>query len=131
MSNPTDSTMPSAPEMRALAKRSLRDFFKRKSIKNLVSVLVPSALAVILFPIFGPAAAGTAAAAAVKNGLSLLGLSFSIETVEKLLKPIQGKAIDVSDLQGVLAELLARDPKVNDEAAMAMVMMMPAIKEAA
>jgi hypothetical protein len=78
MTNPTDNTnLPPAPELKEQSKKSLREFFQQKSVRNLVNVLVPSALAAILFPIFGPVVAGGAAAVAVQNGLKLLGDIFS------------------------------------------------------
>src|SRR6266581_3700059 len=65
--NPTNTSsgMPSAPELKEQSYKGLREFFQQKSIRNLVSVLVPSALAAILFPVFGPAVAGGAAAVTI------------------------------------------------------------------
>ncbi len=127
--------VPSASELKAQSKKGLRAFFRQPSIKKLVSVLVPSALAAALFPIFGPAVAGTAAAIAIQNGLKLLGISFSAGTIEKLLKPLEGKKLEEGDVQAVLEEtlekLLPEDKQVNEEAAKALVMVIPEVKESA
>ena len=132
MTNPTDNTnVPPAPELKEQSKKSLREFFQQKSVRNLVNVLVPSALAAILFPIFGPVVAGGAAAVAVQNGLKLLGIDFSADSISKILKPLEGKSIDESDVQAVLQDLLPKDKQVNEEATKAVVTMAPEIKEAA
>lgn len=130
--NPTNnsSEMPSAPELKDQSKKGLREFFQQKSIRNLVTVLVPGALAAILFPVFGPAVAGGAAAVAVQNGLKLLGISLSTETIGKILKPLEGQQIDESDVQVVLQDLLPKDQQVNEEAAKALVTVAPEVKEA-
>lgn len=128
-------SMPSAAETKAQTKKGLREFFQQPSVKKLAGVLVPGALAVILFPIFGPAVAGTAASIAIQNGLKLLGISFSASTVEKLLKPLEGRKLEETDIQGVLEDtlekLLPNDRQVNEEAAKALVMVAPEVKEAA
>ena len=131
--NPTNNSsgMPSAPELKEQSKRGLREFFQQKSIRNLVTVLVPSALAAILFPVFGPALASGAAAVAIQNGLKLLGISLSADTIGKILKPLEGRQIDESDVQAVLQDLLSKDKQVNDEAAKALVTIAPEVKEAA
>jgi hypothetical protein len=54
-------------------------------VKDLVSVLVPSALAAILLPVFGPVVAAPVAAVAVHNGLKAFGISFSADSIEKML----------------------------------------------
>lgn len=134
MNNPTDSTstMPStAVELKEQAKQGLREFFQQKSVKNLVNVLVPSALAAILFPVFGPAVAAGAVAVAVQNSLKLLGISFSADSIAKILKPLEGKQIEESDVQAVLEDVLTKDKQVNDEAAKALVTVAPEVKEAA
>ncbi len=97
----TSSGMPSVPELKEQSNKGLREFFQQKSIRNLVNVLVPSALAAILFPIFGPAVAGGAAAVAIQNGLKLLGISLSADTIGKVLKPLEGRQIDESDVQAM------------------------------
>jgi hypothetical protein len=123
--------MPSAPELKEQSKKGLREFFQQKSIRNLVNVLVPSALAAILFPVFGPVVAGGAAAVAIQNALKLLDISLSADTIGKILKPLEGRQIDESDVQTVLADLLPKDKQVNDEAAKALVAVAPEVKEAA
>jgi hypothetical protein len=127
----TSSGMPSASELKEQSKRGLREFFQQKSIRNLVTVLVPSALAAILFPVFGPAVAGGAAAVAIQNGLKLLGISLSAETIGKILKPLEGRQMDESDMQAVLQDLLPKDKQVNEEAAKALITVAPEVKEAA
>src|SRR5579859_7775994 len=107
-------SLPSVPDAHKQQKKSLQEFFQQKSVKSLVSVLVPGALAAALFPFF-PAVAALPAAIAVKNGLDAMHISLSIETVEKILKPLQGKSIEESDVQEVLEELLPKDKKVNEE----------------
>jgi hypothetical protein len=133
MTNPTNNSsgMPSAPELKEQSRKGLREFFQQKSIRNLVNVLVPSALAAILFPVFGPAVAGGAAAVAIQNGMKLLGISLSADTIGKILKPLEGQQIDESDVQTVLQDLLLTDKQVNDEAAKALVTIVPEVKEAA
>lgn len=138
MSNSSDDSsgsMPSAAETKAQTKKGLREFFQQPSVKKLVGVLVPGALAAILFPIFGPAVAGTAASIAIQNGLKLLGISFSASTIEKLLKPLEGRKLEEADIQGALEDtlekLLPSDSQVNEEAAKALVMVTPEVKEAA
>ncbi len=127
----TNSGMPSAPELKEQSKKGLREFFQQKSIRNLVNVLVPSALAAILFPVFGPAVAGGAAAVAIQNGLKLLDISLSADTIVKILKPLEGRQIDEGDVQAVLQDLLPEDKQVNEEAAKALVTVAPEVKEAA
>ena len=117
------------------AKLRLREFFQNKYVKNLVPILVPSALAAALLPVFGPVAAGTAAAVAIKNSLALLKIDMSTDTIGKLLKPIEGKKLEEDDIQEVLTDalkdLLPKDKKVNEEAAKTLVTVAPSIKEAA
>ncbi len=131
--NPTNTSsgMPSAPELKEQSNKGLREFFQQKSIRNLVNVLVPSALAAILFPVFGPVVAGGAAAVAIQNGLKLLDISLSADTIGKILKPLEGRQIDESDVQTVLQDLLPKDKQVNDEVAKALVTIAPEVKEAA
>src|SRR5260370_39275684 len=131
--NPTNNSsgMPSAPALKEQSSKGLREFFQQKSIRNLVNVLVPSALAAILFPVFGPVVAGGAAAVAIQNGLKLLDISLSADTIGKILKPLEGRQIDESDVQTVLQDLLPTDRQVNDEAAKALVTIVPEVKEAA
>jgi hypothetical protein len=131
--NPTNNSsgMPSAPALKDQSNKGLREFFQQKSIRNLVNVLVPSALAAILFPVFGPVVAGGAAAVAIQNGLKLLDISLSADTIGKILKPLEGRQIDESDVQAVLQDLLPRDQQVNEEAAKALVTVAPEVKEAA
>src|SRR5205814_4644339 len=80
------------------SKLGLRRFFQQPIIRNSVSVLVPGVLAAALFPIFGPVVAAPAAAVAIQNGLKLLGISFSATTIDKLLKPLEGKPIEEADI---------------------------------
>src|SRR5258708_29982667 len=121
--NPTNNSsgMPLAPELKEQSKRGLREFFQQKSIRNLVTVLVPSALAAILFPVFGPAVAGGAAAVAIQNGMKLLGISLSADTIGKIVKPLEGRHIHESDVQYVRQDLLPLDKEANDEVAKALV----------
>lgn len=125
------SAKPSASEMQARSKKSLREFFQQKSIRNLVDVLVPGILAAVLFPIFGPAAAAGAAAIAVQNGLKLLGIDMSAETIDKVLKPLEGKSVDESDVEEVLQAVLPKDKQVNEEAARTLVVVLPEVRQAA
>jgi len=120
-----------APDVVAQAKQRLRRFFQNEHVKDLVSVLVPSALAAILFPVFGPVVAAPAAAVAVQNGLKAFGISFSADSIEKMLKPLEGRPIDESDVKAVLKDLLPKDEQVNDEAAQALVKVVPDVKDAA
>lgn len=137
MTNPTDNagSIPSTSELKTQAKKGLREFFQQPSIRKLVDVLVPSALAAVLLPIFGPAVAGAAASVAIENGLRLLGISFSAETIGKLLKPFEGRKLEEADIQAVLQdtleEVLPKDRQVNEEAAKALVMVIPEVREAA
>src|SRR5207245_1841083 len=100
------------------SKQRLWAFFQNKYVKKLTPILVPGALAAALLPVFGPVVAGTAAAVAIKNMLSLLHVEMSTDTIEKLLKPIYGKQMDENDLQEALTDtlndLLPTDPKVNE-----------------
>ena len=117
------------------SKRHLHEFFQNKYVKNSVSILVPGVLAAALLPVLGPVAAGAAASVAIKNSLALLKIEMSTDTIEKLLKPIEGKQLDDDDLQSVLTDtlqdLLPKDRQVNEEAAKALVVVAPDIKEAA
>jgi hypothetical protein len=133
MSHSTDNTSvtPGDHDIVAQAKQRLHRFFQNEYVKDLVSVLVPSALAAILFPVFGPVVAAPAAAVAVQNGLKAFGISFSADSIEKILKPLEGRSIDESDVKAVLKDLLPKDEKVNDEAAQALVKVVPDVKEAA
>src|SRR2546425_546351 len=81
------------------SKARLREFFQNKYVKQLVPILVPSALAAALLPVFGPIAAGAAGAVAIKNLLALLKIDMSTDTIEKLLKPIEGKQLGEDELQ--------------------------------
>ncbi len=129
----TDDTSgtPGAHDIVVQAKQRLRRFFQNEYVKDLVSVLVPSALAAVLFPVFGPVVAAPAAAVAVHNGLKAFGISFSADSIEKMLKPLEGRQIDESDVKAVLTDLLPKDEKINDEAAQALVRVVPDVKEAA
>jgi hypothetical protein len=137
MSNPRDTTNAELSGFTLLEKSRTRlsTFFQQPSIKKLVPVLVPSALAAILLPAFGPAVAGAAAVIAVKRGLDLLGISFSDDTIRKLAKPLEGLQLDDSDLQDILQEtlekLIPEDKKVNEETAKMLIATAPTIKEAA
>jgi len=122
---------PSAPQWKEQSKKGLREFFQQKSVKNLVNILVPSALAAVLFPVFGPAVAAGAAAVAVQNSLKVLGISLSAETIGKVLKPLEGRPIEESDVQDVLQEVLPKDKQVNDEAAQALMVVLPEVKQSA
>lgn len=92
MSNPTDSSggMPSASELQALTKKRLHMFFQQKYVKSRVNALVPGTMAAILSSVFGSAVTGEATAPAAQNGLASLGISFSDDSIEKLLKPLEG-----------------------------------------
>jgi hypothetical protein len=117
------------------SKQRLRAFFQNPYVKKLTPILVPGALAAALLPVFGPVVAGTAAAVAIKNSLSLLHIEMSTDTIEKLLKPIEGKPLDEDDMQEALTDtlkdLLPTDTKVNEEAAKTLLLVAPDIKEAA
>jgi hypothetical protein len=63
--------------------------------------------------------------------LRLLGISLSTDTIEKILKPLEGQHIDENGVQSVLQEILPQDEQVNDEAAQALVALAPEVKEAA
>src|SRR5258708_7534094 len=136
MSNPSDTTntTPAASTLLEKSRERLIKFFQQPSVKKLVPLLVPSALAAALLPVFGPMVAGAAAVVAVKNGLSLLGISFSDDTIKKLVKPLEGQNLDEDEMQDVLEEalekLLPEDKQVNDEAAKALVTIAPEVKEA-
>jgi hypothetical protein len=137
MSNPRDTTNAALSGSTLLEKSKARlvAFFQQPSVKKLVPVLVPSALAAVLLPVFGPAVAGAAAVIAVKSGLDLLGISFSDDTIKKLAKPLEGQQLDESDLQDILQEtlekLIPEDKQVNEETAKALIAVAPTIKEAA
>ena len=137
MSNPRDTTNAALSGSTILEKSKARliAFFQQSSVKKLVPVLVPSALAAVLLPVFGPAVAGAAAVIAVKSGLDLLGISFSDDTIKKLAKPLEGQQLDESDLQDILQEtlekLIPEDKQVNEETAKALIAVAPTIKEAA
>ena len=117
------------------SKQRLREFFQNKYVKKLTPILVPGALAAVLLPVFGPVVAGAAAAMAIKNALALLHIEMSTDTIEKLLKPIEGKHLDEDDMQEALTDslkdLLPTDTKVNEEAAKTLLLVTPDIKEAA
>ncbi len=117
------------------SKQRLREFFQNKYVKNLIPILIPGTLAAALLPVFGPVAAGTAAAVAIKNSLALLKIEMSTETIGKLLKPIEGKKLAEDEVQEALTDalkdLLPADKQVNEEAAKALVTITPNIKEAA
>jgi len=117
------------------SKQYLHEFFQNKYVRNSISVLVPGTLAAVLLPIFGPVAAGAAASVAIKNSLALIKIEMSTDTIEKLLKPIEGKKLEDDDIQSILTDtlqdLLPKDKKVNEEAAKALVTIAPDIKEAA
>ena len=117
------------------SKQRLRAFFQNPYVKKLTPILVPGALAAALLPVFGPVVAGTVAAVAIKNSLALLHIEMSTATIEKLLKPIEGKQLDEDDIQEALTDtlkdLLPTDTKVNEEAAKTLLLVAPDIKEAA
>src|ERR1700682_6484634 len=98
------------------SKERLRAFFQNPYVKKLTPILVPGALAAALLPFFGPVVAGTAAAAAIKNSLALLHIKMTTNTIEKLLKPIEGEQMDEDDLQealtDTLTDLLPTDTKI-------------------
>jgi hypothetical protein len=117
------------------SKQRLREFFQNKYVKKLTPILVPWVLAAALLPVFGPVVAGAAAAVAIKNALALLHIEMSTDTIEKLLKAIEGKHLDEDDMQEALTdslkELLPTDTKVNEEAAKTLLLVTPDLKEAA
>ena len=117
MNNPGDLShkLPSAPELKEQSEKGLREFFQQKSVKNIVNILVPSALAAV----------------AIQNTLKALGISLSAETIGKVLKPLEGKPMEESDVQEVLQEVLPKDKQVNDEAAQALMVVLPDVKQAA
>lgn len=137
MSNSRDTTNAklSGSTLLEKSKARLSTFFQQPSIKKLVPVLVPSALAAILLPVFGPIVAGAAAIIAIRNGLDLLGISLSDDTIRKLAKPLEGLQLDETDLQDILQEtlekLIPEDKQVNEETAKALIAAAPTIKEAA
>lgn len=126
----SDESVPPVPIVQAQSKKSLHEFFQQKSVRNLVSILVPGILAAALFPFFPPVATVTAAVA-VKNGLDALHIPLSTETIGKILKSLEGKPLEESDVQEALEELIPKDKKVNEEAAKALVTIAPTIKEVA
>src|SRR5260370_18648627 len=107
----TDDTSgtPGAHDVVAQAKQRLRRFFQNEYVKDVVSVIVPSALAAILFPVFGPVVAEPAAAVPVQNRLKTLGISFSADRIEKMLKPLEGRSIDARHGKPSLTHLLPTD----------------------
>jgi hypothetical protein len=117
------------------SKGRLREFFKNKYVMQLVPILVPCALTAVLLPIIGLVAAGAATTVAIKNLLPQLKIDMSTDTIEKLLKPIEGKQLGEDELQETitqgLTELLPIDKKVNEEAAKTLVILAPSLKEAA
>src|SRR2546423_257366 len=129
MGNPTDNTSGalSPSNVKEQSKLGLRRFFQQPIIRNSVSVLVPGVLAAALFPIFGPVVAAPAAAVAIQNGLKLLGISFSAKTIDKLLKPLEGKQIEEADILEAFQEMLHNDKQVNEEAAKALVEIVPEV----
>jgi hypothetical protein len=133
MTNPTDNTSSTSSAFQLLeqSKQGLRRFFQQPLVRSSVNVLVPGVLAAALFPIFGPAVAATAAAVAIQNGLKMLGISFSATTIDKLLKPLEGKQVEEADIIEAFQEVLPQDKQVNDEAAKALVTIAPNVKEAA
>lgn len=131
MSHSDDNTLTPAHSRFVQSREQLVSFFQQPLIKKSVSVLVPGILASILFPIFGPAVAIPAAVITIQNGLKLLGISFSNDTIKKLIKPLEGKQIDESDLLDVLEDILPKDKQVNEEAAKALVTVAPTVKVAA
>lgn len=113
------------------AKDHLINFFRQSLVKKSVNVLVPGVLAAVLFPVFGPAVAAPAAIVAIQNGLKILGITMSDGTIKKLLKPLEGQEIDENDLVDILEEVLPSDKQVNEEAAKALVIITPMVKDAA
>ena len=75
-------------------------------MKKLTPILVPGALAATLLPNFEPAVAGSMAAVAIKNSLSLLHIELSTDIIEKLLKPIEGKQLEEDEMQDALTDTL-------------------------
>ena len=63
--------------------------------------------------------------------MKALGISLSAETIGKVLKPLEGKPVEESDVQDVLQEVLPKDKQVNDETAQALMVLLPEVKQAA
>ncbi len=122
---------PEALQLLEKARQGLQRFFQNPYIKNSVDVLVSGVLAAVLFPIFGPALATPVAAVAVHNGLAKLHISFSANTIDKLLQSLEGKPIEETELISAFQEILPKDKQANDESAKALVTMVPEVKEAA
>ena len=133
MNSPKDTTSgtSSASQLWELTKQGLRDFFQQPLVKKSADILVPGVLAAALFPIFGPAMTASSAATAIQNSLKLIGISFSATTIDKLLNPLKGERIEEADILDFLQRVLPQDEQVNDEAAQALITILPAIKEAA
>src|SRR5258706_11261071 len=107
MSDPTQVPQDTANNtLLEQSKQRLREFFQNKYVKKLTPILVPGVLAAALLPVFGPVVAGAAAAVAIKNALALLHIEMSTDTIEKLLKPIEGKHLDEDDMQEALTDTL-------------------------
>ena len=121
--------------LRERTQQSLRSFFQRPLVRKMASVLIPGLIAAILLPVFGSAIAAGAAAVTVQNSLKLLGIDLSPETTEKLLKPLEGKQLEGSDVQAILEDtlktLLPEDKQVNEEATRVVIVMVSEIKQAA
>lgn len=133
MDNPTGSAgeMFPASELQVQAKKRLHEFFQQNYGTNQVNALVPGTIAAVIFPVLSPAMTQEATVGAIQNGLESLDISFSADSVEKLLEAFESKQIDESDVQKVLEDLLPKDEQVNEEAAKALIKVVPEIKEAA
>src|SRR4051794_1172929 len=69
----------------------LKGWLGNPFVKRAASVIVPGALAAILFPFLGPAVAVAPAIVAVQNGLKALGITVSGDTIRKIWEK---KAVD-------------------------------------
>src|SRR5438128_2743877 len=127
--NTSGTTLESPLQLQEQSKKGLHEFFQNKHIKDLVSVLVPSIIAITLFPFFGHALAVVPGVIAIQNSLKMVGISLSSDTIQKLLQLFQGKPMGEDDMREAIKELLPTDKKVNDEVAKALVVVTPAVKE--
>ncbi len=111
-------------ETRTRIVTSLGRWFARPIGRKVINIVVPGALAAILWPIVGPAVGTAAAVVAVQNGLKALGIGVSDDTAKKL---VEGTDLGEDDYHSFLEQLFKNDREANKDAAKVLAATAPAI----
>jgi hypothetical protein len=117
------------PQIQIEMEGGLTKFFDSlmsKSIKLIswsVKTLTPALLGAALFPVLGPVGGGAVVAG------TTAALQLREDTVNKLVKPLQGKRFNESELREAIKKVLS-DRQANEDLKQVFIDLLPYIKEA-